>query len=108
MREVPACEALRLRGNASALGAWVTHKGAPAVAAPSWMRAATRRQIRRTPASGVRPRRPVRFEVLDAYRAEGVKQVTTARAVGLVERALRGDLPMVPLIWASSPKAYGS
>jgi hypothetical protein len=37
-------------------------------------------------------------EVLAVYGAEGVRLVTTARAVDLVGRALRGDLPVVPLI----------
>jgi hypothetical protein len=37
-------------------------------------------------------------EVLAAYGAEGARLVTTARSVDLVERALRGDLPVVPLI----------
>jgi hypothetical protein len=36
--------------------------------------------------------------VLVAYGNEGARLVTTARAVLLVERALRGDLPVVPLI----------
>jgi hypothetical protein len=33
--------------------------------------------------------------VLAAYRAEGVKLVTTARAVDLVEQALRGDVVVI-------------
>jgi hypothetical protein len=37
-------------------------------------------------------------EVLAVYGVEGVRLVTTARSIDLVERALRGDLPVVPLI----------
>jgi hypothetical protein len=37
-------------------------------------------------------------EVLAAYGAQGARLVTAARSIDLVERALRGDLPVVPLI----------